>query len=238
MSPAAQGRAHATRRGWFVTGTDTEVGKTTIAAAILHTLKHDGCRCVGMKPVASGCARARGHPCCEDVEILRAQSSVTADIRDVSPYAFTRAVAPHLAARQAGVVIELDKIRMHFEQLCTQADWVVVEGIGGWLVPLNEQHTVADLAVVLRLPVLLVVGIRLGCLNHALLTVEAIGRAGLVLAGWVANQIEAEVELVEENVDALKTQISAPLLGIIPHLGPRCSPEAVAAQLAAVRRRP
>jgi dethiobiotin synthetase len=205
-------------RGWFVTGTDTEVGKTTIAAAILRTLARAGYACVGMKPVASGCVDGTDGLRSADAEILQAYSSVKADYRDVNPYAFAPAVAPHLAARAAGAEIALATICRHFDHLGSVADCVVVEGVGGWQVPLTADSTVADLARMLGLPVIVVVGMRLGCLNHALLTIEAISDAGLAIAGWIANRIDPTMALFQENVESLCTRIRAPLLGVVPHL--------------------
>jgi dethiobiotin synthetase len=222
-------------RGWFVTGTDTAVGKTLVAASLLHALTVRGYRCVGMKPVASGCTPgATGVHRSHDAEALLAHSSVQAEYADANPYGFVPAVAPHLAAAAAGQVISLGKVQAHYQRLRDVADWVVVEGVGGWSVPLADDTTVAELARVLRLPVLLVVGMRLGCLNHALLTADAIDRCGLVLAGWVANQIEPELALIEENVDALRTRLATPLLGVIPHLS-MPDPSAVTAHLDVTR---
>lgn len=219
MSPAHDKR-HPTVRGggWFITGTDTGVGKTLVSASLLRVLAQSGRRCVGMKPVASGCKAAAAGLRCDDAEILLAHSSVSASYADVSPYRYEPAVAPHLAARAAGQPILLNSIRLHFERLCAVADWLVVEGVGGWLVPLSDDSTVADLARLLGLPVLLVVGMRLGCLNHALMTAAAIERAGLELAGWVANQIDAGMAMFDENVETLKMRVSAPLVGVIPRL--------------------
>jgi len=217
---SADNKRHPAVRGgaWFVTGTDTAVGKTLVSASLLWALAQRGCRCVGMKPVASGCRATAAGMRSGDAEILLAHSSVSASYTDVNPYGYEPAVAPHLAARAAGQRIELDVIRAHFEQLCGTADWLVVEGVGGWLVLLNDDRTVADLARLLGLPVLLVVGMRLGCLNHALMTATAIERTGLELAGWVANQIDAGMALFEENVATLKAHINAPLVGVVPHL--------------------
>lgn len=206
-------------RGWFVTGTDTEIGKTLVAASLLHALTVRGYRCIGMKPVASGCTpAATGTLRSGDAETLLAHSSVQADYEDTSPYRFMPAVAPYLAAAAAGEAISLDKIQAHYARLRAAADWVVVEGIGGWFVPLSDTATMADLACALRLPVLLVVGMRLGCLNHALLTGDAITRSGLRFAGWVANQVDREMELLEENINTLMTRLPAPFLGVIPYL--------------------
>lgn len=214
-----QGQRSSVSRGWFVTGTDTEVGKTLVAVSLLHALTARGYRCVGMKPVASGCTPgATGLHRSRDAEALLAHSSVPAEYVDVNPYSFVPAVAPHLAAAAAGQAISLDKVQAHYERLCDAAEWVVVEGVGGWAVPLADDASIADLARALGLPVILVVGMRLGCLNHALLTGDAIERDGLVMAGWVANQIEPEMPLFEENVHALERRLAAPLLGVVPHL--------------------
>ncbi len=231
MNSADNKQPAAVRGGaWFVTGTDTEVGKTLVSAGLLWALAQRGCRCVGMKPVASGCRATAAGMRCNDAEILLAHSSVSASYADVNPYGYEPAVAPHLAARAAGQPIELDVIRMHFERLRATADWLVVEGVGGWLVPLSDDSTVADLARLLGLPVLLVVGMRLGCLNHALMTATAIERAGLELAGWVANQIDAGMALFAENVATLKAHINAPLVGVVPHLA-KATPAVAAANL-------
>jgi dethiobiotin synthetase len=216
MSPAKPARVS---RGWFVTGTDTEVGKTLVATSLLHALTTRGYRCVGMKPVASGCTvGATGLHRSHDAEALLAHSSVRADYADVNPYGFMPAVAPHLAAAAAGEAISLDKIQAHYARLRAAADSVIVEGVGGWLVPLSDTTTIADLACALRLPVLLVVGMRLGCLNHALLTGDAITRSGLRFAGWVANQVDRKMERVEENINTLMTLLPAPFLGAVPYL--------------------
>ncbi len=218
-------------RGWFITGTDTGVGKTTVAAALLWSLGRSGEPCVGMKPVATGCTETPAGLRSEDAERLRGLSSVNVDPDDVNPYRFTAPVAPHLAAQATGTVIELERIRTHFERLCERAPCVVVEGIGGWLVPLGAGITVAELARSLRLPVILVVGMRLGCLNHALLTVASVRAHSLTLAAWVANQLDPAMELFYENVEALRQRIDAPLLGVVPRLEDGGSPEAAAAQL-------
>lgn len=210
---------HASRpppRGVFITGTDTGVGKTLIAAALLRALAIRGVRAVGMKPVAAGCAPTAHGLRNEDVTALAGASNVEAPIDLINPYRFEPAIAPHLAAAQAGVTISLARIRDAFVALSAMARWVVVEGAGGLLVPLNDREDFADLAGLLELPVLLVVGMRLGCLNHALLTAEAIRGRGLRLSGWVANCLEAAMPAFEENVQALRRRLGAPLLGTVP----------------------
>ncbi len=200
---------------YFVTGTDTDVGKTLVSCALLHGYAAQGKRVAGMKPVAAGC-NAAGQS--EDVLCLCAASNIQADRRQVNPYAFAPAVAPHLAARLAGIRISFGPILESYSVLAAQADGVIVEGAGGFLVPLNESQDQGDLARQLGLPVILVVGMRLGCLNHALLTVEAIRQRGLPLAGWVANVIVADMPLLEENIAALQQRINAPILGRVPYL--------------------
>jgi dethiobiotin synthetase len=202
--------------GWFITGTDTGVGKTRVAAMLLEALARARQPAVGMKPVASGCRETGVGLRSEDAERLLAASGVAADYADVNPYAFAPACAPHLAAREAGVEIRPEKILECFRRLARRAPWVVVEGVGGWMVPLGERLTLADVARVLRLPVVLVVGMRLGCLNHALLTAAAIRRDGVPLAGWIANQIDPAMTRLDENINALRERIGAPLLAAFP----------------------
>jgi dethiobiotin synthetase len=204
--------------GWFIAGTDTGVGKTRIATMLLEALARADQRAVGMKPVASGCRETAAGLRSEDAERLLAASGVTADYAEVNPYAFAPACAPHLAARESGAEISLEKILECFRRLERNAPWVVVEGVGGWMVPLGARLTMADVARALRLPVILVVGMRLGCLNHALLTAAAIRREGLPLAGWVANLIDPAMTRVEENTAALAERIEAPPLAVIPYL--------------------
>jgi dethiobiotin synthetase len=200
-----------TRHGFFVTGTDTGVGKTLVACGLLRAHVARGMTAAGMKPVATGITP--GTP--GDVEQLRAAGNVTAPGDEVNPYGFARPIAPHIAAGQAGVRIELERIERAFRALAARAQVVVVEGIGGFCVPLGDGADTAQLAARLALPVVLVVGMRLGCLNHALLTVEAIERRKLKLAGWVANHIDPQMAAARENVRGLEQRISAPLLARI-----------------------
>jgi dethiobiotin synthetase len=205
-----------TAHGIFVTGTDTGVGKTRIATALLRAFAGRGLRAVGMKPVAAGCEWADGALVNEDVAALTAASTVAAPVDLINPYRFQPAIAPHLAAELAGETISLQRIRDAYVALAARADRVVVESAGGFLVPLNEREDFGDLARLLGLPVLLVVGMRLGCLNHALLTAEAVQRRGLKFAGWVANRLDASTPAVERNVQTLCKRLDAPLLGIVP----------------------
>ncbi|MDH5357797.1 MAG: dethiobiotin synthase [Gammaproteobacteria bacterium] len=201
----------------FVTGTDTGVGKTRISVGLIELLKQQGLRVAGMKPVASGCAVTDEGLRNEDAVALRSHANVDLPYERINPYAFEPAIAPHIAAQQLGVTIELSQIKHNYDVILQQVDAVVVEGAGGWLVPLNEQDTLAVLAVQLGLPVVLVVGIRLGCINHTLLTVDAIRQSGLPLYGWVANQLE-ENEQADAMIDTLEQRISAPCIGVVPPL--------------------
>lgn len=202
--------------GYFITGTDTGVGKTTISVALVRKLAQGGQRVVGMKPVASGCRKTAQGLRNEDAERLLAASSIDADYATVNPYAFEPAIAPHLAARDAGIRIELERIMDCYETLATTSGTVIVEGVGGWRVPLGRVITTEHLAKALNLPIILVVGIRLGCLNHALLTADAIQASGLSLVGWIANQVDPEMVRAQDNVEFLLGRISAPILGSVP----------------------
>lgn len=199
---------------YFVTGTDTNVGKTLISCALLHGFAGQGLRVVGMKPVAAGCD---GQDMNEDVRLLRAAGNAMASLGQINPYCFTQAVAPHLAAKYAGVKINLARIIESYRELAALADVVIVEGAGGFCVPLNDEQDSMDLAMQLKLPVILVVGLRLGCINHAQLTVKAIESCGLTLAGWVANSVDVPMNMQGENITALQQRIAAPLLGVVPH---------------------
>lgn len=207
-----------TRGGFFVTGTDTGIGKTWCAAALLAALRRRGHSALGMKPVASGCPEGSDGPRSEDALLLMRHGTAPAPPYElVNPYALAEPIAPHLAAQRAGVEIRLDRILTAMEALRGRADFIVMEGVGGWCVPLNARETVADLAAAAGLPVILVVGIRLGGLNHALLSADAI-RRGPGLAGWIANRVEAGTACVEENIASLRERLAAPLLGVMPHL--------------------
>lgn len=198
--------------GVFITGTDTGVGKTTVACALLRGYVAAGLRAVGMKPIAAGFGNANA-----DLAALTAAGNVDAPIAARCPYAFEEAIAPHLAARAAGTTIDLSRIRESYEALTSRADRIVVEGAGGALVPLGKRFDMLDIARVLRLPVLMVVGVRLGCLNHALLTSLAIRARGLELAGWIANSIEASMDRREENIATLERRLSAPRIASLSY---------------------
>lgn len=205
------------KRACFVTGTDTEVGKTFVSCALLQHLAACGLSTVGMKPVAAGASIANGVRVNEDVACLLAASSVAADPALVNPFCFETPIAPHIAAAEEGVRISAAPIVDAFDKLLALADVVVVEGVGGFRVPLSDDYDTADLASDLGLPIILVVGMKLGCINHALLSVEAIRARGLHLAGWIANQIDPQMLRFGQNVAALEKLIPAPLLGSVAH---------------------
>ena len=198
---------------YFLTGTDTEIGKTFITCALLHRAQRDGLRAVGLKPVAAG-TDANGNN--EDVQQIKAASNIELPAEIVNPYCFAAAVAPHIAAAEAERDIAFAPIVEACKQASKMADLVIVEGVGGFRVPLGRDGDSADLAQTLGLPVILVVGMRLGCINHALLTAEAITSRGLKLAGWVANRIDPEMARFAENLTTLRSLLAAPLLGYVP----------------------
>lgn len=207
--------------GFFITGTDTGVGKTLVSIALLKRFAGAGYRVAGMKPVASGCVATAQGLRNDDALRLLANASVPLDYATVNPYAFEPPVAPHLAARQCAVSIDGQTIQAAFRSLQRQVDCVIVEGVGGWRVPINPSETMADVAGLLGLPVILVAGIRLGCINHALLTVSAIQQAGMPLAGWVANRLDPDCLLADEIIQSLQQAIGAPLIATVP-----CLPQA------------
>jgi len=195
-------------RGLFVTGTDTGIGKTVVATILLRSLCAAGVRCVGMKPIAAGFDAGGVNA---DVLALAAAANVDAPLADRNPYAFADAVAPHLAAQAHGMTIDVDVIAAAARRLCANADALIVEGAGGALVPLDASRDMLDVAAALDLPVLLVVGLRLGCLNHALLSALAIRRRGLELRGWVANRLSTPMRLADGNIAALAERLGAPV---------------------------
>lgn len=202
-------------RGCFVTGTDTGVGKTLAASALLHSLRLHHRRVVGMKPVAAGAVRIAGELTNEDTLALRAASTMWVAPELDNPVLLPDATSPHIAAKRANTCIDIRELRRRYERLAERADFVVVEGAGGFHVPLSDTDTGADLAAAMDLPMVLVVGVRLGCLNHALLTAEAIRARNLELAGWIANRIDPAMEFQEDNIAYLQTRLRAPMLADI-----------------------
>jgi len=211
------------KAGFFVAGTDTGVGKTLVAVALLRRFGALGLRAAGMKPIAAGCEQGRN----DDVEALLAAGMGGLDRSLVCPYLFEPPIAPHIAAAETGVKIDLSVIEVAFRQLQTQVDVLIVEGVGGFRVPLDERTDAGAIPKRLGLPVILVVGLRLGCLNHALLTQEAIEAEGLELAGWVANRIDPAMARAEENIEALRRRLHAPLVAEVPFGAPSDFPVAL-----------
>ncbi len=217
-------------RGCFVAGTDTEIGKTSVSAALLHLLAQQGERTAGLKPVAAGTTLREGVRVNDDVQALRQASSLVLSDAEVGPCQFEAACSPHIAAALEGRPIDRLALPRAAQALAGRADWLVVEGVGGFRAPLGPGWDAADLACDIGLPVLLVVGLRLGCLNHALLTADAITGRGLRLAGWVANRVDATMAHVEANLATLHERLPAPCLGVVPRLADP-TPAAVAAHL-------
>lgn len=195
------------KQAFFITGTDTGIGKTYVACKLIRDYVAQGYKVVGMKPVAAGEDFISGEWVNDDVLQLEAASNVKAPRNLTNPYSFKPAIAPHIAAEKVGVTIEINHIKQAFDALGELADIVIVEGAGGFLVPLNDSETMADLAVALNIPIILVVGMKLGCINHSLLTVEAIKARKLILHGWVANQIEQNMQFYDENVTTITKRL-------------------------------
>ncbi len=217
-----------TARGYFITGTDTGVGKTLVTGALLLNARAFGLRAVGLKPVSAGCSRVHGQLLNDDALLLQRLSPVPLDYPAVNPVALEPALAPHIAAARAGVHLDAATLAAHVMRIAADGqDVLVVEGAGGWLVPLNDHETMADLATWLGYPVILVVAMRLGCLNHALLTAAAVEKAGLTLAGWVANTTGPAMDALDENLQALEARLPGLRLGTVPYLGPAATPEQV-----------
>lgn len=217
-------------KGFFVTGTDTEVGKTWCSLGLMARLQQAGYTVSAMKPVASGCTRSAEGLRNDDALRLQAQSSFQHPYEQVNPYAFEPPIAPHIAAAQAGVTIEPQQILARAQALAAGSDLCLVEGVGGWQVPLNDEATVAHLARLLGLPVILVVGLRLGCINHALLSAESIRASGCTLAGWIANAVTGDMAQQAQNIRSIEQRIGAPLIGTVPYQE-SLRPEAIAACL-------
>jgi len=207
-------------KGVFITGTDTGVGKTLVATALIRQLQSTGQNVAGYKPVSAGCERVNGQFQNDDAQALLKVSPSVPNYEQINPIALEPAIAPHIAASEAGLTINLPSLVSGYGNLAAEHDCVVVEGAGGWRVPLNDHEGMDDLAVALDLPVLLVVGLRLGCINHSLLTVESIRARGLNLLGWVANHLSDSIPRSQENIDSLIARIDAPLLAELPYGDP------------------
>jgi len=206
------------KAAWFIAGTDTEIGKTFVTCALLHAARRAGLTALGMKPVAAGADRIDDELINEDAARLRTAGSFDPGVSDLNPVCLKSPIAPHIAAAEEGVTIDETSILAAYTRLSRLADVVLVEGVGGFRVPLGPDRDTADLAVAFALPVILVVGLRLGCINHALLTAEAIRARGLQLAGWVANRVDPAMLRADENIAAIDARIGAPFLGQVAHI--------------------
>jgi dethiobiotin synthetase len=217
-------------RGVFITGTDTEVGKTRVTLALLRALRARGIKAAGMKPVATGCRPLAanelpifagfysiGDKINDDVVAITAASTPDCDGGDINPYCFEWGVSPHIASGRIGVRIEPEHVAASYDRLAARCQAVVVEGTGGWFAPIGEHGTMADIAQRLALPVVLTVGLRLGCLNHALLTVQAIGVSNLKLAGWIGSVLSPNMPALQENLEALDAMLGVPRLALLPY---------------------
>ena len=214
------------KKAFFVTGTDTNVGKTLVAAGLLVAANQRGLTTVALKPVAAGCEKTEFGLRNADALLLQSVATQKLDYEQINPYALEAAIAPHIAAQLEKRSLTADRISGFCRGALSSANFMLVEGAGGWRVPLNPRETLADVAKNLNLPVILVVGVRLGCINHALLTFEAIVRDGLAVAGWVANCVDPEMPVLQENIDSLKARLPIPCLGVVPFLSD-VSPEQV-----------
>ena len=210
----------ASEKGYFITGTDTEIGKTLVSVLVMQKLKSVFSTVLGFKPVVAGLSEIDGSLRNEDVVVLQKFGSIPTSEKEVCPYRLRDAIAPHLAAKKEKVSLSLDVMIQGFDAMQRKSDMIVVEGVGGFLVPLNSNSDTATFSIAIGLPVILVVGMRLGCLNHAMLTAEAIQSRGLRLVGWVANCVEAamETDVLEGNIETLTHSIDAPRLGVIPFI--------------------
>ena len=205
-------------QGFFITGTDTEIGKTYVSSFLIKIFSEENLKVAGMKPVASGAKCIDGTLKNDDALSLIQASNVDVDYENVNPYVFETAVSPHIAAEQAGIEVKFSEIKKCFERLKEISDVVVVEGVGGWYAPISCHTTVADLAETLQLPIILVVGLRLGCLNHALLTAQALRQSGLPIAGWIANHVEKDFSFADKNISTLKHYLNDfPFLGSVSY---------------------
>jgi dethiobiotin synthetase len=223
---------NAEKYGVFIAGTDTGVGKTVIAAALIRALVRDGLRVAAMKPVAAGASLTAAGLRNDDALALMKAANVAAPYETVNPYCFAAPISPHLAARDAGVTVEIDLLRERYAELAREADCVVVEGAGGWLTPISAAASMADVAAALALPVALIVALRLGCLNHTFLTVRALAAHGVRLAGWVGNSIDPAFERAADNIGELELRLR-PAAAIVPYATQK--PEALELPSAAAR---
>ena len=206
------------KKGFFITGTDTGVGKTMVTAGLIRALQKAGYSAMPVKPLASGAVLTEAGLCNEDGVLLKNSTTLTCDYHIVNPIALSKVVAPHIAAKEENISLSVEKLLAACSKsFAVEADYYCVEGAGGWLVPLNEKETLADFATVLQWPIIIVVGMKLGCLNHGALTHHMITQSGLTIAGWVANVIDPDMLCLQENIHTLISRLPSPLLGVIPY---------------------
>lgn len=207
--------------GFFITGTDTEVGKTLVSGAMILKLREQGKKVLGFKPVVAGTYHGQdGQLLNEDLETLRVALGFAPDQLSLCSYVLDTPAAPHLVAKSKGICLELDTMLRAYSEIQKQSDCVVVEGAGGFLTPINDQENLGDFAAKIHLPIILVVGMKLGCINHALLTMEALKSRNLIIGGWIANTLSQEMPLLDANIETLQAKITVPFLGLIPSLPP------------------
>ncbi len=205
-------------KSFFITGTDTDIGKTTAALALMRNLKLKGYSVGAFKPVAAGCHKTAAGLRNDDALKLQALCSANVDYTLLNPYVYKASIAPHIAAEQTRHPIDINYIKQCYENIRSLADYMIVEGAGGWLVPINRQQSMADVAKALNIPVVVVVGMKLGCINHSLLTFDAIKQHDCQIVGWIANTLVPDMDNFTENLDFLKHKLSAPLLATIPYM--------------------
>jgi dethiobiotin synthetase len=227
-----------TARGLFITGTDTGIGKTVVACALVRALAATGARVAVMKPIASGSLVTPGGLRNEDALALQQAANVPLPYESVNPYCFEPPISPHIAAKEANIEVDVGTIVQKYRLMAALADWVVIEGAGGWLAPLNGKDTMADLTVALGVPAVLVVGVKLGCLNHAQLTQQAIRARAVPFAGYVASVVDAAMLRLEENLATLERVLGEPPLAVVPHLGAGSAPAVLAAAAHRLRQQP
>jgi len=202
-------------KSFFITGTDTGAGKTWSTLVLMHYFKQQGLSVIGMKPVAAGCEWIDEQLKNEDALLLQQHSSIKLAYEEINPYAFEEPVSPHLAGVENPV--QFDVLLQAYEKLKNKADIVIVEGAGGWLAPLNNENDIADFAIALDIPVIVIVAIRLGCINHTRLTIQSIQQSKVTCAGWLAVCIDPKMDRQADNIETLKQKIDIPLLGVIPY---------------------
>jgi len=205
-------------KGYFITGTDTNIGKTEFAVALMRAIQERGHIVNAMKPISAGCTPSKEGLLNDDVIRLQSQSSTEMETSIINPYAFEPAIAPHIAAQEVGIEVKISHIKSNFDRIVSNSDYVVVEGVGGWCVPINKFQTTVDILHQLHLPIIMVVGIKLGCINHAMITYQAIKAARLKCIAWVANIIDPNMQRAKQNYHAIHERLDCPCIATIPYM--------------------